>query len=59
MKIYIIRQLETSDSINFGSDFRPEAFHDLAKAEARIHELRMGLEDWGGFHYDMEELEVV
>jgi predicted translin family RNA/ssDNA-binding protein len=59
MTVYIISQHETSDSINFGVDFRPEAYRDLEKAENRLKELKEDLGEWSGLYYTLESTEIL
>lgn len=45
---------ETSDSINFGISFHPEAYLSKEKAEKRLEFLKSELPEDSGFYYSFE-----
>jgi len=56
VNIYIIRQHETSDSINFGICFAPEAYLLEENARKRLDFLKSELPEYSGYYYSLESL---
>lgn len=52
--VYIIAMHETSNSINFGVSFHPEAYLSEEKARARFEFLKSELPEYSGFYYSFE-----